>query len=375
MNTVVTAAVTYLSLGISVLPLDGKRPAIASWKPLQHAAPSIDDVEGWQRRFASMNLGIVTGKVSGLVVIDADSQAAIDAVERDGAPITPTVQTARGRHYYFAHPGDLVRNGAGVLPGVDVRGDGGYVVAPPSIHHGTGMVYEWLPGLALGDVELAPLPDWFLHLTAPAPSSTSTHEPLRVQPTQIATERLWALLEGSRTGRALPGQLVIASGNRNTTLTSIAGKLRRADYPDHDIANDLHRINELACTPPLDAAEVDAVAASILRHRPGGVRSRLRWLRECVSRAAIPGRSALTLRRVYEAHIDIAIHARRGTYTASVRQIAEHANVASRTVVARHRDLVTLGLLERLDLGSGARATRWRIPRDAVIQLRTLITH
>src|SRR5690606_12283497 len=71
---------------------------------------------------------------------------------------TPTVATGNGMHLYFRHPGRPVSNFARRLPGLDFRGDGGYVMAPPPIHP-SGRRYAWVEGLSPWAVELAPLPD------------------------------------------------------------------------------------------------------------------------------------------------------------------------------------------------------------------------
>jgi len=81
------------------------------------------------------NVGIVTGAVSGIVVLDLDSDDAIAEARRRGLPSsTILLKTARGEHWYFRHPGGTIRNGTKIFPSADVRGDGGYVVAAGSIH-------------------------------------------------------------------------------------------------------------------------------------------------------------------------------------------------------------------------------------------------
>ena len=75
------------------------------------------------------------------------------------APMTLT--GGGGRHLYFAHPGGHVGNRAGIRPGIDLRGDGGCIVLPPSIHP-SGNTYEWVPGRAPGEHSLASLPPFFL---------------------------------------------------------------------------------------------------------------------------------------------------------------------------------------------------------------------
>src|SRR5215211_4889930 len=85
--------------------------------------------------FDFRNVAIVTGEVSDIIVVDEDQRGALTAQGWE-VPVTATVKTFRGHHYYFKHPGFNVRNrtGKGALaPGVELKGDGGYVVAPPSI--------------------------------------------------------------------------------------------------------------------------------------------------------------------------------------------------------------------------------------------------
>jgi P4 family phage/plasmid primase-like protien len=149
-----------IELGFSVFPVElrGKRP-LGAWKAFQTVRPPIEQVRQWASR--PSNIGIATGAVSGLLVLDLDSADAIEEAERRGIPDTVTVRTAKGRHVYFRHPGGTIGNRAGLLPGWDIRGDGGYVVAPGSVHE-SGATYGWEhpPGL----FDLAPAPDWLLSL-------------------------------------------------------------------------------------------------------------------------------------------------------------------------------------------------------------------
>ena len=146
-----------LAMGLSVIPVprprpgavpgqpgDGKVPTLA-WTAYQTRLPTTDEINQW---FATpMNLAVVTGAVSGVIVIDADATEAVRwAVRR--LPYTPwQTKTARGFHLWYRHPGGRVPNRAriatqdGKLP-MDVRGDGGYVIAPGSLH-ASGAVYEW----------------------------------------------------------------------------------------------------------------------------------------------------------------------------------------------------------------------------------------
>jgi hypothetical protein len=117
------------------------------------ATSSPTQIDAWWQQSPQANIGIATGLVSGLLVIDLDSLEALAAFKRlheqrssEPLPPTPVVVTARGWHVYFAMghggPAILCSTGQGSEKGIDVRGDGGYALAPPSIHP-SGHVYAW----------------------------------------------------------------------------------------------------------------------------------------------------------------------------------------------------------------------------------------
>lgn len=153
-----------IALGIPVFPCDARK------RPLtQHGfKDATADPTAIRRMFANpaaVMIGMPTGEVTGLVVVDVDvkdgrpGQAWLDA-NRHRLPMTWTVRTASGGlHLYFRWPGEPVRNSASKIgSGIDVRGDGGYVILPPS------------PGYdVVDDASLADLPDWLLVILRPAP--------------------------------------------------------------------------------------------------------------------------------------------------------------------------------------------------------------
>jgi hypothetical protein len=242
------AAKRYLARGWSILPLRprDKRPLIP-WTHLQIRRPSREDVAEWFRRWPDANIGVVSGEISNLIVLDVDPKhggdAALERLERRYGPVPATVEATTGgggRHLYFAHPGGLVRNRAGLAQGIDLRGDGGYIVAPPSIHP-SGAFYEWAPGRNPDEIALAPLSRW---LTAP--------------------------IQGLRVGRSLSDwrHLVkegVAEGQRNSTIASLTGHLLWHNV-DPDVALELLLAwNRMRCRPPLDDTEVARVVASITK--------------------------------------------------------------------------------------------------------------
>jgi putative DNA primase/helicase len=156
------AALEYLAQGLSVIPLlpCKKVPAIP-WEKYQTAAPTSEEVENWFTEDPSRNLGIVTGMASRVIVLDVDGpDGAAELAKLGDLPETPMVSTGKGKHYYFAHPGGDVRNFARKRPGLDLRADGGQVVAPPSVHP-SGAVYTWQVPLSVG---LAYPPAWLIGL-------------------------------------------------------------------------------------------------------------------------------------------------------------------------------------------------------------------
>jgi len=243
-----TAALDYLRRGWSVLPIEprGKRPLIP-WRLFQSAIASSDAVRHWFQRWPDANLGIVTGRLSGLVVLDidvghggADSLAAIE--QEHGAPqVTPEAITGGGgRHLYFRHPGPVVANRVGLRPGIDLRGDGGCVVAPPSVHP-SGRPYAWVAQRSPAEVPLAPLPQWLL---GPPDSGRKGH-----------TLMHWRTLVHAG----------VEEGQRNASLASLSGLLLSRDV-DPEVALELLLAwNRVRCRPPLDDAEVMRVVDSITR--------------------------------------------------------------------------------------------------------------
>lgn len=166
-------ALPYYNQGLSVVPAQvvGKWPLV-KWKPWQQITPDPEQLRIWAKRWPQANVAIITGRISGLVVIDIDRAhdgfATLEQLEQANGRITRSavVETpSGGRHIYLQHPGGRVRPTAGVLgPGVDVRGDGGLVLAPPS-RRASGQ-YRWI----IGDPgQVPPMPEWLRLLVQPPP--------------------------------------------------------------------------------------------------------------------------------------------------------------------------------------------------------------
>lgn len=137
---------------VVLVPLKAKHPKIA-WAKYQKERVTRSTVEEWFQH-GDHNLAIITGAISGVVVVDGDSAEACQYIELTCDPTPMTVTTSKGKHYYFRHPGGRVPNSVRVLdePPVDLRGDGGLVIGPGSIHP-SGSTYQ-LEGDLLAALEL-----------------------------------------------------------------------------------------------------------------------------------------------------------------------------------------------------------------------------
>jgi Bifunctional DNA primase/polymerase, N-terminal/Primase C terminal 1 (PriCT-1) len=225
----------------------GKHPRTP--QGLKDASTDEAMVRHWWTRWPQANLGGLTGATSGVIVLDVDPRhggnISLEDLEAAHGKLPDTVesQTGGGRHVFFKHPGVPIRNDAGkkLGPGLDIRGDGGYIVLPPSLH-ASGRQYEWEVSSHPDDVPLAPMPPWLMALlTSP---------------------------EGSRNGQPATTGGPIPEGARNVTLTSLAGAMRQRGMTTREIYAALITANADRCTPPLPNEEVRGIAASIGRYDP-----------------------------------------------------------------------------------------------------------
>jgi Bifunctional DNA primase/polymerase, N-terminal/AAA domain/Primase C terminal 1 (PriCT-1) len=238
------AAIEYARRGWHVFPVipGGKVPLTT--RGLLDASLDEAQIDRWWSMWPNANIGIRTGVVSNLVVLDVDGVdglASLDYLKQEFGPIDESVLARTGSggvHIYLQHPGVEVRNSVGRLgPGLDIRGDGGCVVAPPSTHESGGS-YKWESVGAV--LEPQQVPDWLC-------------------------QRLATIARGSLAADASVEKVLFREGVRNDTLTSIAGLLRRLGGDAPAIAHCLHVINGQCCEPALPQQEVESIATGIAR--------------------------------------------------------------------------------------------------------------
>lgn len=224
----------------------GKHPLTA--QGFKDGSTEAATIRGWWRAEPAANIGLATGAASGLVVLDIDPRHKGDESFKQMLQLHPgtwantrTVFTGGGGiHLYFQHPGVPIRNKSKLngWEGIDVRGDGGYVVAPPSF---TGGTYKWDDD----KTPMAPLPEWLLRLLTEPQRSVSAGG------------------AGITRDEAMQGVL---EGGRNHYLASLGGYLQRKGISPEALAAALHTENENKCVPPLPEWEVENIIRSVSRY-------------------------------------------------------------------------------------------------------------
>ena len=264
------AALDYEKLGWSIIPLHsiesdgrctcgepecdkpGKHPRIL-WKRgkknYQETRATPEEISNWWTRWPQSNIGIVTGAVSNIIVLDVDGPEG-EATLRSRELHTPATIIAKtgggGWHYIYNHPGFPCHNfsektGETILPKVDFRGDGGYIAAPPSRHKSMNY-YEW----SLSPDYAAPVdaPEWLLELI-----------------------RKQAGLDGGQSGQKVnpdEWEQEIPQGRRNDTLARLAGSLlSKRNIPLDAVIEMIYAVNNANCKPPLERDEVETIVKSV----------------------------------------------------------------------------------------------------------------
>jgi|GEM_PF-2393850 len=223
----------YVSKGFSVIPLQSrdKIPALKSWKEYQKRYPTEDELQQWFGGNSENNIAIVTGAISKLAVLDFDNPEALAHFDENDLE-TPTVITNKGIHAYYLMPEGL-RNfqNRDDLPGIDLRAEGGYVVAPPSIHP-SGHQYVWEEGYGLDDLPLREFPQQILikHPTEKTP--------------------LKELYQG------------VSEGQRNNAITRLIGSFVSDDLSYEECLEGALFVNSRN-NPPLPNDEIERTVKSI----------------------------------------------------------------------------------------------------------------
>lgn len=249
------AALSYADLGYAVFPCITQEKKPLTQHGYLDASNDPEQIETWWKHHPTANVAIAT---KGLLVLDIDQES----VWLNGQPeramklaIAPLSLTPNlGSHYFFRQPpGRSWRNTVGkIAPYVDTRADGGYVVVPPSLLSNKKR-YRWAEGMVLNmSPDKLPIPpDWLIEiLDSFAPSNSTT-----------SNDSIFTSTESNR----------IPDGQRNATLTRLAGNMRRVGMSFQEMEAALLQANADRCDPPLPQSEVQHIARSVARYEPDQV--------------------------------------------------------------------------------------------------------
>lgn len=242
----IETAIKYGSLGVKVFPVKGKVPAITGWKE-----KATSDPEKIAELFKTPHTGIgmATGELSNITVIDVDNKGGINGFETlknlgIELPSTVCVNTPTGgKQFYFKYE-PTVKTGVAVFgkkSGVDIRNDGALVIMPKSVHPNGG-IYEFLTEQSLGDFEIAKFPAEIKDLLVKKDNKEYKNF-------------------------ELPS--VINDGERNNTLFKYASQLRATGLEKHEILPALYIVNTERCKPPYEKEKLEIIADSACTYPKG----------------------------------------------------------------------------------------------------------
>ena len=233
-------ALQYLELGMNVMPVKrDKKPLLTTWAEYQTKKVTTALVDKWWYTWPDANIAIITGQTSGIIVIDADSENGLLELDKIDSTIKPTVKTPNGWHYYFNCNGDMPGNATRFIPDCDVRGQGGYVVAPPSVNE-NGIEYKLLEPLD----HLEALPQAMLLII----NSSSRY---------IGTN-------GAEAHKGTQRHILLQHGTRGEDLFHIANCLIKGKMGG-DNTRKVLEIVARSCDPPFEEKEIKARVDSAIK--------------------------------------------------------------------------------------------------------------
>ncbi len=231
-----TYAKKYLSLGMNVIPTQGKNPLI-KWKKFQNVRVTEQLVEQWWTAYPEANIAVVLGEVSGnLAVVDLDSDDAIREFKALGAPTNTLIsRTARGYHIFYRVPKCFPSTKVG---NIEIKCTGSIVVIPPS-KHPSGVQYRWTHSLDNYQIAEVDLKNYIKTLPEVSTTNTDNHH--------TSFKSLY---------RGVP------QGMRNQTLTRLVGHWFKMGFSVEEVI-EIARVWNQTCKPPLDDREVLTTVRSI----------------------------------------------------------------------------------------------------------------
>ena len=267
--TMLEYALRYRRKGFSVIPCKKDKTPYINWKPYQLQKPTEDEIRQWWEKWPNANIGLPCGQVSGIDVLDVDTEEAYQNLTEfflNDSFQTPVVKTPNGRHLYFKHRAGL-SNAVRVVAGTDLRTQGGYVIAPPS-QNGGGVPYYWLEGLTPKDCAFSEWPDdlfaTLLQGSSAIPYNINTRYiekdsiPYSLSSTSNSKDNANKLL---RVTERNIRNISFDEGGRDDSIFHLVWSLRKSGIPREEIEIYAKFVGS-CCNPPFPPDEIDAKIAS-----------------------------------------------------------------------------------------------------------------
>ncbi len=240
-GTMIESALAYATWGWPVFPLKPGAKVPVTEHGFLDATTDPEQIRRWWEANPSYNVGLACGEKAGITVIDVDGKEGIASSKSIMTPDTRVIKTPRGYHLYFVYNPEF-HTGADFLPGIDVRTDGGYVVAPPSIVD--GKTYTVLRDRSIVPITVTPEAFTRRHRNGNTPAGE--------QPSWVSD-----LLAS--------GAVESGSPPRNAAATSLAGYFHRQGVPSDIIEAILTPFAE-KCSPPLPLRELNKIIQSVSKY-------------------------------------------------------------------------------------------------------------
>ena len=332
-NDVAAVAHQYANDGLAVFPVyeikdgscschkkdscksPGKHPRTRNG--VKDASTSHGQITQWWKKFPDANIGIATGLISGIVVVDVDPRHGGDEslaqlqLNNGDLPETMTANTGGGGiHLYFKYPeseAHIKNSVSAIAQGVDIRADNGFVIAPPSNHISGGQYH-----FRVSDAPISDMPDWLLSMIIDhaTPAGNVDFETIGV-------------------------------GSRNISLTSIAGRARAVGMSKSKLKTFLLEENVRLCTPPLDHSEVIRIFDSVIRYKQGEENYLFTW-RERIINSDLPAGMKHVL-----CVLSLRMNQRGRSCYPTISKLASYTSMSRKTIGKHLAAAEKMGLIRR----------------------------
>lgn len=251
---ILKAALKYSESGFSVIPVKKDKKPFITWEKYQRERAAPEQIITWWDKYPVANIGIITGGISNLNVIDIDTQEGMDALNEmlSDSLMTPIARTPRGGWHYYHQSQNGLGNATGFIEGCDFRAEGGYIIAPPSEG------YAWLPDLSIFEVAPTSLPDSILKLLKETTQGVN-HEKVR--------------------------QVDFSKGKRDDSLFHTALNLLKGGTSMEEVKTVIVALGS-TCKPPFPAKEALIKVESAMKRLQAGDRNLAQEIKDWIEKTS-----------------------------------------------------------------------------------------